>query len=340
MNEVPFKILSIDGGGIKGLYSAIILKKIQDEFCEGNHISEYFDMICGTSTGGIIALGLTTKTDLSLIIDLYENKGKEIFPSSGKFAKIKQACFRGKYLNKNLKKYLSKILEETTLGEANNLLCIPSYNIILDRPKIWKYPHKEGSFSSDRNVKMVDVALATSAAPTYFPVHEVPHFGKHIDGGIWANNPSLCGVIEAVRHFLNKEIKDNPKLKFNSIKVLSLGSVNTNNGEAFKTKNNRSYFNWGMGQKLIQNMMTGTSFGMKHMTSSLLKGLNNNSTILRVETDNVSKNHSCNIDMDLVSNHSIKLLKNLAEDKSNHLLSNNRHEIDHFFYSFKNYKTI
>lgn len=337
--EVPFKILSIDGGGIKGIYSATILKHLQDEFCGNNHISEYFDLICGTSTGGLIALALTTKTDLTQIVDFYEKKGTEIFPKYGFLTKIRQGIYKGKYSNKNLKKNLEEILENKTLNDANNLLCIPSFNIVTNKPKIWKFPHKEGNFSTDKNVKMIDVALATSAAPTFFPVHQISDFGKHIDGGIWANNPTLCGITEAIKYFLNKEIKANKELKFTSIEVLSIGSINTNIGENFSSKNNRSYLNWGLGKKLIDIMMSSSSFGANQISNDIIFGLNNNSKITRIETTEISKNHQSHIDMDLVNENSIKLLKELANERASYLKSKERNSVETFFLNKKHYKT-
>lgn len=338
--EVPFKILSIDGGGIKGLYSATILKHLEDEFCDGHSIYEYFDLICGTSTGGLIALALTNEIDLETIIQFYEKKGKDMFPNSGWYlSKIKQILYRGKYSNKNLKNNLEELFKEKNLGDSNNLLCIPSFNIITNKPKIWKFPHKEGNFSTDRNVKVVDVALATSAAPTYFPVHDIPGLGKHIDGGVWANNPVLCGVNEAIRYFLNKKIHHNDDITFTSIQVLSVGSINPNKGEHFKTKNHRSYLKWGFGKKLLSIMMDASSFGATHIAKEILNGLENNSKITRIEHSNISVNQGRKIDMDLVSEDSIRLLKYLADEKASYLKASDRSTVDYFFSSKKNYKT-
>ncbi len=88
-----FKVLSIDGGGIKGLYSSRILEHFEDKFeC---HIAEYFDLICGTSTGGLIALGLSLHIPVQQISDLYCKQGKEIFPQRNSWlSSLKQLFFR------------------------------------------------------------------------------------------------------------------------------------------------------------------------------------------------------------------------------------------------------
>ncbi|MGV0927248.1 CBASS cGAMP-activated phospholipase [Empedobacter sp. ULE_I145] len=338
--DVPFKILSIDGGGIKGIYSAIILKELQDEFCNGNPISDYFDLICGTSTGGLIALGLSNNVDISKIIDFYENEGENIFPKPKCIlTKIKQGFWGGKYDNKILKKCLAQLFQDRRMNDSSNLLCIPSFNLNTNCPKVWKFPHKEGNFSTDGNIKLVDVALATSAAPTYFPAHEIENLGKFIDGGIWANNPTLCGVTEAIKHFLNKNIIQDNSIKFTSIEVLSIGSINEPKGEHFKTKNNRSYLKWGFGQNLIEIMMDASSFGNNHISKEILDGLNNNSCITRIEERQISKSQKKHIDLDLASPDSIKLLKSLAFNKASYLKSSDRHTVKHFFKNKKHYKT-
>lgn len=338
--DVPFKILSIDGGGIKGIYSAIILKELQDEFCNGNPISDYFDLICGTSTGGLIALGLSNNVDISKIIDFYENEGENIFPNpKGILTNIKQGFWGGKYDNKILKKCLEELFQNKRMKDSNNLLCIPSFNLNTNCPKVWKFPHKEGDLSIDGDVKLVDVGLATSAAPTYLPVHEIENFGKFIDGGIWANNPTLCGVTEAIKYFLNKNIIQDNSLKFTSIEVLSIGSINEPKGEHFKTKNKRSYTRWMFGKKLIPILMDATSFGHNHISKEILDGLNNNSCITRIEEKEISKSQKKHLDLDFASPNSIKLLKSLAYKKAGYLKSSERNTVKHFFKTQKHYKT-
>lgn len=142
-----FKILTIDGGGIKGLYSASVLARIEEK--TGKKISEHFDMICGTSTGGLIALAISKGISAQEIADMYFNKGQEIFPVSEykplryiqrKWQFCKQLIWRGKFSAEPLKKILEDMLGETTMGEAKNLLCIPSYNLSTGMPRIFKFP--------------------------------------------------------------------------------------------------------------------------------------------------------------------------------------------------------
>ncbi len=175
----PFKILSLDGGGIKGLYIASLLEKLEKK--SEKKAGECFDLIAGTSTGGLIALGLASGKSASDLVKLYEEKGNAIFPTSNnkfirwfqdKYQSFKQIAFFGKYSAQNLKKALKNEFGELTIGELENLVLIPSFNMVQGMPRMFKYPHKEGGFFRDKDIPVVDTALATSSAPTYLPLHK------------------------------------------------------------------------------------------------------------------------------------------------------------------------
>ena len=165
-----FKILSLDGGGIKGLYAAKLLAQIEQK--TENLIGDYFDMICGTSTGGLLALGITRGIPCRQISRFYEEHGPLIFPYEGwlmrKIRWVGQVGFGTKYNNEQLKVALRELLGDyQTMADANHLMCIPSFNITKGRPSVFKKPF--GHYHRDGRFKMMDVALATSAAPTYLP---------------------------------------------------------------------------------------------------------------------------------------------------------------------------
>ena len=143
-------------------------------------MSNYFDLICGASTGGLIALGLSVEIPASELVDFYKEKGKLIFPHQTRFdraiARCRQLVFSAKYSNRPLKRVLIDTFGQKEMHDAKNLLCIPSYNLSAGRPKVFKSPFFENGrnrWCNDENVSMVDVALATSSAPTYFPIHEI-----------------------------------------------------------------------------------------------------------------------------------------------------------------------
>ncbi|HWY37114.1 MAG TPA: patatin-like phospholipase family protein, partial [Bacteroidia bacterium] len=148
MNDKKFKILCIDGGGIKGLYSACVLARFEEK--TGKKITDHFDMICGTSTGGLIALGLASGKSAQELADLYFEKGSKIFATSNngiiryfqsKWQFFKQLLLWGKHSNKELKKIVEETFGARTMGEADNLLCIPSFNLIKGEPRVFKFPH-------------------------------------------------------------------------------------------------------------------------------------------------------------------------------------------------------
>ena len=177
INNKKFKILCIDGGGIKGLYSAQVLAELESAY--NVRLSDYFDLICGTSTGGIIALGVSASIEMGKIVEFYKECGPRIFRSNwkrcGKFGNfmlgIRQAIIRSKYSQKHLRKALEDVFGQKTISESKNLLCIPAYNLTDGRPRIFKRDY--GRLNKDNDKTYVDVALATSAAPTYFPIHKI-----------------------------------------------------------------------------------------------------------------------------------------------------------------------
>ncbi|HUZ34129.1 MAG TPA: CBASS cGAMP-activated phospholipase [Xanthobacteraceae bacterium] len=215
-----FRILSIDGGGIRGIFPAAFLAGLEAR-CPGvPSIAGYFDLIAGTSTGGIIALGLAANLSAAALRDLYVREGRDIFPPSGPGAigrairKIKawRRLWRYSYDQEALTRILRERLGDRKLADAHSRLCIPSFDGEYGEVYIFKTPHHP-DFTKDRHETMVKVALATSAAPTFFrPIQDGGY--TFIDGGIWANNPVMIGLTEALTSF---------KITREQIRILSIG---------------------------------------------------------------------------------------------------------------------
>jgi len=195
------QILAIDGGGLKGLFSASVLKSLEDHL--GHSIIEHFDIIAGTSTGGLIALGLGLRKPAKDIQEFYISNGPKIFPNKGLEKKLRfcKNWFYTKYSNKMLQETLKKLLvlpgsDEPLLRDSTKRLLIPTFLAANSKPRILKTPH-DPRLRSDWRLPMWAVAMATSAAPTYLPAF---HYGgnRYLDGGLWANNPSLVAVVEAI----------------------------------------------------------------------------------------------------------------------------------------------
>ncbi len=219
------RILSIDGGGIKGVLPAAFLAHV--ETTTGKKIADHFDLISGTSTGGIIALGLGLGLSANDILDMYRHKGPDIFYQEGEAASWwrKAVTIATGYLRKTkrvvmpmynpdrLRDALVAVFQEQTLGESRARLVIPAYHSAHREVYVFKTAHHP-RFQTDHRERAVDVALATAAAPTYFPSHRLPNGCDLIDGGIWANNPVGPSVVEAIG-VLGWNAED--------IRVLSLG---------------------------------------------------------------------------------------------------------------------
>lgn len=206
-----FQILSLDGGGIKGIFSAAVLTHLEEDL--QINIADHFDLITGTSTGGIIALCLGFGMRPRDIVRFYVDKGPLIFPDT-RIKKIRR-CWRNKFNPEPLKSALKECFGDKVLGDSRNRLVIPSYNIGEDDVYLFKTPHHE-RLRRDYKVPFWKVAMATSVAPTYFPsFREVDHL-RLVDGGVWANNPTMIGIVEAISIL---------KVPFETISVFSLGTT-------------------------------------------------------------------------------------------------------------------
>jgi predicted acylesterase/phospholipase RssA len=198
-----YRILSIDGGGLLGTLPASFLAAIEEQTKQP--IGNFFDLIAGTSTGGIIAIGLGMGMRASEILDLYVEQGPIIFGQVyGRFGnwvrrrhRFARSLIRAKYNPAHLKAALTDILGDKKLCDSTRRLLIPAWNPTARDVYIYKTPHHE-RLRTDYKVLAVDVALATAAAPTYFPRHFSEHDVGLLDGGVWANNPIAIAVVEAI----------------------------------------------------------------------------------------------------------------------------------------------
>ena len=207
-----YKILAIDGGGVKGIYPAAFLSYLEESL-SGRKISEYFDLIVGTSTGGIIALCLGLGMSAKEVLKLYEELGPVVFPPSNGFVKFCHNIIKPKWDEGPLNDILEKYFQDKILGDSITRLVIPSYNHTQKKVHVFKTAHHE-RFKNDWKTMAVEVARATSAAPTYFPAYYSSQGLPLFDGGLWANNPIEVAVIEGI-----KILNWNP----DNIFVLSLG---------------------------------------------------------------------------------------------------------------------
>lgn len=211
-----FRILSVDGGGIRGIFPAAYLAEIETRFLQGRTIASYFDMIAGTSTGGIVALGLAHGMTARQVLEIYTERGATIFPSPGGLSGlVKKLRFlrKPKHDQRVLKDELLRIFGGKVLNDASTRLVIPTFEAVHGEPYIYKTPHHP-DYQLDRHKTFVDAALHTTAAPAYFAA--VDNDGHiMIDGGVWANNPVMNAVVDVIACY------DIPP---DNIRILSLGT--------------------------------------------------------------------------------------------------------------------
>ncbi len=325
-----FKILSIDGGGIKGLYSSTILEHFEERF--GSSISDHFDMVCGTSTGGLIALAISLKIPATKISKIYTLHGSKIFPSYSKIvSKYKQVCGGGKFTDIELRKALFEVFGEKKLAESNNLLCIPSYSITDARPWIFKFDHKEGDLSRDNKAKYVDIALATSAAPTYFPLAQIEYYDnkQFIDGGVWANNPTLTGLIEALTYFVGEG------KEFQQISILSISSLSHTGGKPTGLKRERDFLDWG--NDLFETSMNGQSLFTHYFLSQIHEIGHVPINYIRIPSAEISSEQESLIQLDVATPQALDLIRGKGNDMGE--VFKKRADIKNFFNQVKLYKT-
>lgn len=216
--ERSFKILSIDGGGIKGLLPATILAHLEEALGSGVRLRDRFDMISGTSTGGIIALGLGHGKPAAEIRDLYLHRGGDIFKSLpgilhriGRTVGLAKQLFYVRHDASVLQRELENVLGSSVIGDSTVRLVIPTFDQNAE-PNVIKTPHHP-DFRRDWSQKMTGVARATSAAPTYLGGY-VSEGRYYWDGGLFANNPVMMAVVDALSCY---------DLCSRQIQILSLG---------------------------------------------------------------------------------------------------------------------
>ncbi|MCJ2130986.1 CBASS cGAMP-activated phospholipase [Methylobacterium sp. E-045] len=198
-----YRVLSLDGGGIRGVFPAAILARLEEHLDQP--IGRYFDLIVGTSTGGIIALGLCLGLSAREILTFYEERGPEIFDQHrGPVANWIRQRFRGaaswfgyKYSSDNLHKALKDILGDRRLGESRTRVVIPAWHPVNEHVYLYKTAHHL-RFESDHKQPAVDAAMATAAAPTFLCPYLTSDDVELVDGGVWANNPIGVAAVEAV----------------------------------------------------------------------------------------------------------------------------------------------
>lgn len=191
------RILCIDGGGIKGAFPASLLAQVETAL-NLRSVGSYFDLIAGTSVGGIIALGLGLGLTARQLEDFFVKEGPSIFPPSPlPIGGLRLLFGRTRYTSCNLHGVLQSVFADRTLADSRVRLVIPAFDATRADIHIYKTAHHP-RLAMDYRLTAVEVAMATAAAPTYFPAYDSKHRLTLIDGGVWANDPTAIAVVEGI----------------------------------------------------------------------------------------------------------------------------------------------
>jgi len=213
-----YRILSLDGGGIRGLITAVWLSELEKQL--GAPVREHFDLVAGTSTGSILACGVSRGIPAEEIVEMYVKHGREVFPGTASrlWSRVRRTFGEGvsapKYSSDGLQKVLKRVFRETTFGKlAIKPTLVTTYNTLTREAVVLK-----NTRPAYQNLKVWEVCKCSSSAPTFFPAH-VLTLGKKkapmIDGGVVANNPTACAIAEGLRLQTEKKGKDTvPLSKF------------------------------------------------------------------------------------------------------------------------------
>lgn len=245
-NDTPFQALSLAGGGYRGLFTARALQVIEEHV--GVPIGRRFDLICGTSIGGIVAVAVAFEVPMKKVVEVFEQHGVSIFPPHappsskvGKVWDLWRHARKPRYSTVPLREAITKLLDkDATLLDAKHAVAIPAVNVTQGKPQVFKTRHK-AEWSRDWKYKAVDVALATAAAPTFFELAEVGG-NLYADGGLFANAPDLVALHEA-EHFFS--------VPTDAIRVLSIGTTTKSYSVSFGAGRQFGIADWMEDQRLF-----------------------------------------------------------------------------------------
>lgn len=238
----PFRILTLDGGGIRGAFGVAFLARLEE--LAGGPVVDHFDLVAGTSTGAIIAAALALGVPAADLERFYREDGGEIFHAREPYrpraalrpvypvaARLLRrftgqrldGFFRARYCPFHLEDALAKVFGRRTLADlTRSRVVIPAVNLSLGQARVFRTPHLPG-LDADRRLAVVDVLRAATAAPTYFPHMVLPDGHAYCDGGVWANAPAVVAVAEAVKILQDRGRPDADR-NLSAVRLLSVGT--------------------------------------------------------------------------------------------------------------------
>ena len=283
--ERPYRVLSLDGGGMRGIYTGAFLARLTDQFARirgesALDLGRGFDLITGTSTGAIVGCALAVGRPMTEIVGLYREHGPKIFPHriSGKRSAIYRATQGSRYVragDKALREALEGVLGDTTMLDVFKgrgiSVSIPA--VLMSEHRAWVFKKTPRSGVRDDHYPLVDVCMATSAAPIYRSLAAIddpntPDGPQQVfaDGGLWANNPIMVGLVDA----LTIASPDRP------IEIFSLGTCPRPEGDHLNAETaHRSMLDWSLGADVAPLSISAQEFAFDHMARLLANAVSN-----------------------------------------------------------------
>ena len=298
---MAFRVLSIDGGGMRGIYTATYLDTLERAFAtrrgfpDGLDIGKAFQLITGTSTGAIIGCGLAKGISPAAMVNLYKTYGAKIFrrklPSRPGWNFFVQLLTRPKDLmlgNATLRGALAEIFDTTTIcqiwDERGIALAIPAVNMGTYRSWVFKTPHDAHTNHRDDNCTLVDACLASSAAPLFRSLAAIASpqgQGNNIfaDGGLWANNPVLVALIEALNILGDRD---------DDIEIFALGTCGKPEGDVIAANDvHRGLFKWKLGGEAAKISIAAQEFAFDFMVKFLVPHLKRRVRFVRFPSEKI-----------------------------------------------------
>ena len=249
-NPKEFRILSLSGGGYLGLYTAVVLADLEARV--GEPLGRRFDLIAGTSVGGLLAMALAFEVPMTDIVTLFTERGEEVFSSRRlpgravtRLLDMTRSVLGPKYTGDALRRELKKHFGDRTMGDALHAVVVPAVDVSRSVTKVFKTPHTQGSLGDER-LSAVDVTLATCAAPAYFPCVKVGE-RLYADGGLFAVAPDQVALHEA-QHFMGA--------KQTKVRMLSVGTATRGYQPAEKVDADAGAVGWLSEGRLILTLIS------------------------------------------------------------------------------------
>jgi uncharacterized protein len=322
--------LSLDGGGMRGIYTAQYLASLADGFSKKAgrktlDVGSGFDLIVGTSTGAILACALAANIPLARVVQFYSQKGAEIFerrvPSGIGLNLIRDLRKRPESLRRGeqaLRNALEECFAQETVGEVYSrrkiALGITAIDMSTHKSWVFKTPHLKNSNHRDDGFRLVDICLASTAAPIYRSLAALEardgSLGSHVfaDGGLWANNPVLVGMIDALELATEGQ----------AIEIFSIGTVPRPAGDDMgKEIVYRSLSDWKFGAEAASLAIDAQEFAYDHMARMFARHLDRKCDVIRFPRETVPANMMKYLDLDETRPEALTALVNLARNDVN-----------------------